>query len=78
MLGVARSRYLPAFSLCPAIRPVKRKLNNREVRDRPVTVPDLYRTIAHVLDLNPDKIRTAPSGRPLKSVDAGSVIAGLI
>jgi hypothetical protein len=48
------------------------------VSDRPVTVPDLYRTIAHVLDLNPDKLRTAPSGRPLKSVDAGAVIAGVV
>jgi hypothetical protein len=49
-----------------------------EIRDRPVTVPDLYRTIAHVLDLNADKLRTAPSGRPLKAVDAGQVIAGLV
>jgi hypothetical protein len=49
-----------------------------EVTDRPVTVPDLYRTIAHVLDLNPDKLRTAPSGRPLKSIDAGAVIQGLV
>jgi hypothetical protein len=49
-----------------------------EVKDRPVTVPDLYRTIAHVLDLNPDKIRTTPSGRPLKSVDGGTVIRGVV
>jgi hypothetical protein len=48
------------------------------VRDRPVTVPDLYRTIASTLDLNPDKLRTTPAGRPLKSVDGGSVIAGLL
>jgi hypothetical protein len=48
------------------------------VTDRPVTVPDLYRTIAHVLDLNPDKLRTAPSGRPLKAIDAGTVIASLV
>jgi hypothetical protein len=49
-----------------------------EVSERPVTVPDLYRTIAHVLDLNPDKLRTAPSGRPLKAIDSGAVIAGLV
>ena len=49
-----------------------------EIADRPVTVPDLYRTIAHVLDLNPDKLRVSPSGRPLKSVDGGAVIAGLV
>jgi uncharacterized protein (DUF1501 family) len=49
-----------------------------EVRDRPVTVPDLYRTVAHVLDLNADKLRTSPSGRPLKSVDGGTVISGVV
>ena len=49
-----------------------------EVRDRPVTVPDLYRTIAHVLDLNPDKTRVTPAGRPLKAVDGGRVIAELV
>jgi hypothetical protein len=49
-----------------------------EVRDRPVSVPDLYRTVAHVMDLNPDKLRTSPAGRPIKSVDGGSVISGLV
>jgi hypothetical protein len=49
-----------------------------EVAERPVTVPDLYRTIAHVLDLNPDKLRVSPSGRPIKEVDGGAVIAGLV
>ena len=48
------------------------------MRDRPVTVPDLYRTIAHVLDLNPDKMRVTPAGRPIKAVDGGRVIAGLV
>jgi hypothetical protein len=49
-----------------------------EVRDRPVTVPDLYRTIAHVLDLNPDKIRVTPTGRPIKTVNGGQIIPGLV
>lgn len=49
-----------------------------EVRDRPVTVPDLYRTIAWVLDVNADKMRVAPSGRPIKTVDGGSIVDGLI
>jgi hypothetical protein len=49
-----------------------------EVRDRPVSVPDLYRTVAHVLDLNPDKMRVTPAGRPLKAVDGGTVISGLV
>jgi hypothetical protein len=49
-----------------------------EVRDRPVTVPDLYRTIARALDINPDKQRVAPSGRPIKTVNGGKVIEGLL
>jgi hypothetical protein len=49
-----------------------------EVRDRPVTVPDLYRTVAYALDLNPDKQRLAPSGRPIKTVDGGKIIDGLV
>jgi hypothetical protein len=49
-----------------------------EVRDRPVTVPDLYRTVAHVLDVDADRIRHAPSGRPIKTVDGGQAIAELV
>jgi hypothetical protein len=49
-----------------------------EVRDRPVTVPDLYRTIASALDLDPDKVRVAPTGRPIKTVDGGQVISGML
>lgn len=49
-----------------------------EVKERPVSVPDLYRTIAAAMDLNPDKLRVSPSGRPLKSVDGGTVIAGVV
>jgi hypothetical protein len=49
-----------------------------QVRDRPVTVPDLYRTVAHLLGIDSDKSRTSPSGRPIKSVDAGAPIAELV
>src|SRR5882757_3824586 len=49
-----------------------------EVRDRPVTEPDLYRTIASALDLDPDKVRMAPTGRPIKTVDGGQVISGML
>ncbi len=49
-----------------------------EVRDRPVTVPDLYRTIAHLLGIDCDKSRTSPAGRPIKSVDAGTLISELV
>jgi hypothetical protein len=52
--------------------------NGAEVRDRPVTVPDLYRTVAQVLDVNADKQRVAPSGRPIKTVNGGQLIEGLL
>ncbi len=48
------------------------------VRDRPVGVPDLFRTLATQLGLDPDERRVAPSGRPIKTVDGGSVIAELV
>jgi hypothetical protein len=49
-----------------------------EVADRPVTVPDLYRTIAFALDLNPDKMRVSPAGRPIKAVDGGALVSGVL
>jgi uncharacterized protein (DUF1501 family) len=52
--------------------------NGAEVRDRPITVPDLYRTVAQVLDVNADKQRVAPSGRPIKTVNGGTLIDGLL
>jgi hypothetical protein len=49
-----------------------------QVASRPVTVPDLYRTIAYLLDLNPDKSRSSPAGRPIKTVDGGAVIQEIV
>ena len=49
-----------------------------EVVDRPVSVPDLYRTIAQVMGLDPDRTRVSPQGRPLKTVDGGQPIHELI
>jgi uncharacterized protein DUF1501 len=49
-----------------------------EIRDRPVTVPDLFRTVARALALDPEAVRVAPSGRPIKTVDGGQEIAGLV
>jgi hypothetical protein len=49
-----------------------------QVAARPVTVPDLFRTIAHVLSLDPDKSRSSPAGRPIKTVDGGAVIAEIV
>jgi hypothetical protein len=47
------------------------------VIDRPVTVPDLYRSLAWAMRLDADKTRFAPSGRPIKTVDGGTIIPGL-
>ena len=50
-----------------------------EVCDRPVSVGDLYRTVATVTGLDPDRMRVSPAGRPIKTVDAGGkLIDGLI
>jgi uncharacterized protein (DUF1501 family) len=49
-----------------------------ELRDRPVTVPDLFRTLATLLGVDPDEVRVAPSGRPIKTVDGGTVVRELI
>ena len=48
----------------------------RRSRTVPITVPDLYRSVATALGLDPDKTRFAPSGRPVKTVDGGIVIDG--
>jgi hypothetical protein len=49
-----------------------------EVIDRAVGVPDLYRTVAYVMGLDPDKMRVSPAGRPIKTVDGGTLIQDLI
>ena len=43
----------------------------------PVTVPDLMRTIAVGVGLDPDETRMTPGGRPISAVDGGRVIDGL-
>ena len=49
-----------------------------EVRERPVTVPDLYRTIARATGLDADRMRVSPAGRPIKTVEAGHAIEELL
>jgi uncharacterized protein (DUF1501 family) len=49
-----------------------------EIAERPVTVPDLVRTIATALGIDPDQTRLAPSGRPIAMVDGGTVIHELL
>jgi uncharacterized protein (DUF1501 family) len=52
--------------------------DGREVAERPVTVPDLFQTVAHLLGIDAKKVRTAPSGRPVKTVDGGAVIGEIV
>jgi len=42
-----------------------------------VTVPDLMRTLAVGVGLDPDRTRMTPGGRPITAVDGGRVIEGL-
>ncbi|MCH9685524.1 MAG: DUF1501 domain-containing protein [Deltaproteobacteria bacterium] len=49
-----------------------------EVADRPITVPDLLRTMATAMDIDPNETRMTPTGRPISMVDGGSVIDGLL
>ncbi|MEW5852651.1 MAG: DUF1501 domain-containing protein [Myxococcota bacterium] len=49
-----------------------------EIRDRTITVPDVFRTVAHVLGLDPDKTRYTPEGRPIDTVDGGALIHELL
>jgi uncharacterized protein (DUF1501 family) len=48
------------------------------IAEREVTVPDLFRTLAHALELDADRVRMAPSGRPITTVDGGAVIDELV
>ena len=45
-----------------------------EIVTRPVSVPDLYRSIAWAMNVDANKTRFAPSGRPVKTVDGGTLI----
>jgi Protein of unknown function (DUF1501) len=47
------------------------------VRERPVTVADLFCTFCHSLKINPRKENISSEGRPLKIVDGGSPVKEL-
>jgi uncharacterized protein (DUF1501 family) len=49
-----------------------------EIAERPVTVPDLMRTLATALGLDPEQTRLSPGGRPIAMVDGGQVIDELL
>jgi hypothetical protein len=48
-----------------------------EVKDRPVTVPDLFSTFCQVLHIDPRKENSTPIGRPVKIVDGGTPVKEL-
>lgn len=48
-----------------------------DVKDRPVTVPDLLASICHALKVDPAKEAMTPVGRPMKVVDGGKAVKEL-
>jgi hypothetical protein len=48
-----------------------------EVKERPVTVPDLFTTFCHALTINPRKEHRGPLDRPIKIVDGGQAVKEL-
>jgi hypothetical protein len=48
-----------------------------QVTERPVTVPDLFRTFCHSLGIDADKDNDTPIGRPVKIVDGGAPVREL-
>ncbi len=48
-----------------------------EVKDRPVTVPDLMASLCHALGVDASKEVQTPIGRPIKVVDGGKVVGEL-
>ena len=48
--------------------------NGTTIKDRPVTVPDLFCSICRALQVDPRVERMSPLGRPLKIVDGGQVV----
>jgi uncharacterized protein (DUF1501 family) len=48
-----------------------------EVVERPVTIPDLFRSVYHTLAIDPDYENTSGGGRPIKLVDGGEVVSEL-
>ncbi len=49
-----------------------------EVVHRPITVPDLFATICHLLGIDPNKRYYTPNGRPVTIVNNGKVIPELL
>ncbi|MCA9658286.1 MAG: DUF1501 domain-containing protein [Myxococcales bacterium] len=52
--------------------------DGREISERPVTVPDLFRTVATLVGLDPDETRESATGRPVATVDGGALVDELL
>lgn len=48
------------------------------VKEAPVTVQDLYQTVCKSLQVNPNHENLSPLGRPMKIVDGGNEIPGML
>ncbi|MGP0066298.1 MAG: DUF1501 domain-containing protein [Isosphaeraceae bacterium] len=48
-----------------------------EVKDHPVSVPDLLASVCHALKVDPNKEAMTPVGRPMKVVDGGKPVRAL-
>jgi hypothetical protein len=55
----------------------KSSADGSEVKDRPVTVPDLMASLCHALKVDASKEVDTPIGRPMKVVDGGKVVREL-
>jgi hypothetical protein len=51
--------------------------NGTDVKDHPVTVPDLMASLCHALKVDPTKETMTDVGRPIKVVDGGKVVKEL-
>ena len=51
--------------------------NGADVKERPVTVADLFCTFCHALKINPRKENIGTLGRPIKLVDGGAPVKEL-
>jgi uncharacterized protein (DUF1501 family) len=56
----------------------KTTADGSDVAEQPVTVEDLFQTMCQAIRLDPSAELISPQGRPLKIVDGGSVIPGLV
>ena len=80
-LAAGRDHYPQAFNVALAGAGVKggqvigaTDKGGIEVSERPVTVPDLFCTFCHALDINPREENQSNVGRPLKIVEKGRTV----